>query len=800
MQPFGVVRTKLQSYVALLRKKPDDQKKTQLPRVPPQPDKDVVNEDGLGDLGGESDDEDIFENRDEWVKRPKSWNRLLTLDRHSRLLAQAYLDTAQGAGDSIMSWNSSSFSSSSVQSLGRAVASSSTPSTRPQTETPSYQREDKAGALPSPWNPKKAAPPLSRSGSRSFRRSRRKLRPVQAPPPGWSLRYCELTGVAADTSGAGEKGRRGAIRNVEHKELLTKLDQDFEETSVFLTNKFATDARLSRFLDMEVPASRLTQRRNAIAGHKDRLQACVAVKKMCEQSPGHVQFLLSVCESEVKDLGMAETTESKSKDLGRDQVQAIAFKVGMSESEVQGLFTVFKHYDFDSSFNLSNDEIRSILADLGMAPKNRNEKNEVYDCINEMRERLKHEDFGLEEFLELLKAVRERLREIQKISFMHMFIEADADGSESLDYKEVVSIMKTKHLAAPRSQDEHFEVQAIFAQCDADFDSHLNFEEFQIFMQKATSKLLILRRKEEMIIAKNFQLGENILKECRADLPNFWEIYRRYARDVEKGVAKSDLVPLMVDTGIAPLDTTLDLFKTVQLAIDKWAKLWNGFPLVLHMVFEARRRCKENMSEELSAKFNAYDRDKSGELNMQEVYQILSEFDMLPKTKLEQREIGRVIEQLDGDGSGSFELSEFHSLWQKMCEHLRYSKRQLEHQAGLDHGISPERLAVLRRNFMDLMPTSDGMVLQITLLQSMLKVRQSLNILEMDEEDLKAHTRQVQACPDILVDYHTYVDTVKHVLLNNEKEEVVEHDDENEVPSSRSGKQLKNQRQRGESG
>jgi len=186
---------------------------------------------------------------------------------------------------------------------------------------------------------------------------------------------------------------------------------------------------------------------------------------------------------------------------------------------------------------------------------------------------------------------------------------------------------------------------------------------------------------------------------------------------------------------------------------------------------------------------------------MQEVYQILSEFGMLPKTKLEQHEIGRVIEQLDGDGSGSFELSEFHSLWQKMCEHLRYSKRQLEHQAGLDHGISPERLAVLRRNFMECMPTSGGMVLQITLLQSMMKVRQSLNILEMDEEDLKAHTRQVQACPDILVDYQTYVDTVKHVLLNNEKEEVVENnDDENEVPSSRSGKQLKNPRQRGESG
>lgn len=752
------------------------------------------------DAPGESDDEEVFENRDEWVRRPKSWIRLLSLDRQERLFNHAYLDTADGAGDSIASWSSSSFSTTSVQSLGRAPLS--TPSTRAQTETPSYQGKDGAGAQRPPSKFKVAAPPSSRSGSRSFRRSHRRLRPIRAlPGPGWSLRYCELAGVAAESVVTAGLGRRGALKNVAHSELLSNFaDKDLtDETSVFLSNKYATDKRLSRFQDMEVPASRLIERRHAIATHKDRLQASVAVKRMCMKKPDQIQYLMSVCESEMKVV--AETTETKSKDLGRDQIQAIAFKVGMTESEVQGLFTVFKHYDFDSSFNLSNAEIRSILADLGMAPKSRNEKNEVNDCITDMREKLKHEAFGFEEFLELVKAVRERLREVQNISFMHMFIEADVDASESLDYNEVVSIMESKMMPAPRSQEEHFELQTIFGQCDADSDSFLNFEEFQVFMQKATTRILTLRRKEEMTIAKNFQLGDDILIECRADLPIFWEIFKRYAKDHEQGVAKGDLVSLMVDMGIAPVDTTEDMFRIVKQSIDKWAHQFNSFPDILHMVFEARGRCKADMAEELSAKFVAYDRDGSGELSMQEVYLVLAEFNMLPKTKLEQRELGRVIEQLDADGSGTFQLSEFHRLWQKMSEHLRFSKRQLEHQAGLDQGVSPERLAILRKNFMDCTPTNEGVVPRIILLQNMGKVRQSLNIVDMDEEELKAYTRQVQMYPDVPVEYHTFVSDVKHVLLDNEREDVVE-DDENDISPSPSprGKQVKNQRQRGESG
>ena len=44
---------------------------------------------------------------------------------------------------------------------------------------------------------------------------------------------------------------------------------------------------------------------------------------------------------------------------------------------------------------------------------------------------------------------------------------------------------------------------------------------------------------------------------------------------------------------------------------------------------------------------------------MPEIYGILEEFGMLPRSKAEQQEVGQVIEQLDRDGSGAFDLLEW---------------------------------------------------------------------------------------------------------------------------------------------
>ncbi|CAE7555923.1 CTH1 [Symbiodinium natans] len=104
--------------------------------------------------------------------------------------------------------------------------------------------------------------------------------------------------------------------------------------------------------------------------------------------------------------------------------------------------------------------------------------------------------------------------------------------------------------------------------------------------------------------------------------------------------------------------------------------------------------CKHN---ELTASFRHYDRDGSGELSMQEIYGILEEFGMLPRTKSEQQEIGHVIEELDRDGSNSFELMEFHDFFQMMMEQVRLSERKQEHELGVSLGISDEKFSLLRR-------------------------------------------------------------------------------------------------------
>eukprot|EP00913_Durusdinium_trenchii_P024164 g22688.t1 len=71
---------------------------------------------------------------------------------------------------------------------------------------------------------------------------------------------------------------------------------------------------------------------------------------------------------------------------------------------------------------------------------------------------------------------------------------------------------------------------------------------------------------------------------------------------------------------------------------------------------------------------------------------------MLPRSKAEQQEVGLVIEQLDRDGSGAFDLFEFHDFFQMMIEQGRLTERKNEHEAAISLNFSEENFAYLRRS------------------------------------------------------------------------------------------------------
>ncbi|CAJ1345426.1 unnamed protein product [Effrenium voratum] len=277
-------------------------------------------------------------------------------------------------------------------------------------------------------------------------------------------------------------------------------------------------------------------------------------------------------------------------------------------------------------------------------------------------------------------------------------VQADASGPNDQRGEGIDRPQENKLGFYLRSPEETSEATNIFTQCDADGDGSMNLDEFQTFVQKVRAKLLTLRRREEVLIAKKFDLEPELMHEFRASLPFLWKVFERYSfNKPEQGVRREDLLPFMVDAGVAPPNTEDPQSLPLMDIIKEFARPLSKFPAVLEIVQKGRLALRASLEEDLTASFRYYDRDGSGQLSKQEIYGILEEFGMLPRTKAEQQEVGQVVEQLDRDGSGSFDLLEFHDFFQMMMEQVRLAERKREGELALSLGFSEERCAYLRR-------------------------------------------------------------------------------------------------------
>ncbi|CAE7388813.1 Cetn4 [Symbiodinium pilosum] len=340
-----------------------------------------------------------------------------------------------------------------------------------------------------------------------------------------------------------------------------------------------------------------------------------------------IDYLKKLFDSKLNKGGHTARPEQYS--ISNEELKNLANKLGLPEQEVNNLDVQFRHYDFDGSGTLDLEEVRNILADIGLTPQNREEKFEVTECINEMTQKIGCEEFTFEPFLELLKEVRERVRQVQNVKCWKLFHEADVNGEDSLDMTRVMALLETKLGLFLRSAEESTEAFNIFSQCDSEGRGALNLDEFQLFVQKVRAKLLTLRRREEVLIAKKFDLEPELVNEFRSSLPFLWKVFERYSFGrPDQGLRKEDLLPFMVDVGTAPPNTEEMQCLPILDIIKEFARPYTKFPAVLEIVQKARVATRASLEEDLTASFRHYDRDGSGELSMQEIYGILEAREM----------------------------------------------------------------------------------------------------------------------------------------------------------------------------
>jgi len=424
-------------------------------------------------------------------------------------------------------------------------------------------------------------------------RFRRHFKDVQSPA--WSLRYCELTSSVPETSNARpssqDKSSASSSSIIPKRTFSSKenlQDTSGPSGSVFLVAK-GPDQRVSMRLSTSStkPSRRKIRRPAILAIGQSKIKVELAVKRMYAQHPEHMRNLNKVCEMKGKE---RQRLQCDAKELSTKEVEEVTASLGVSEAEVRMLFHHFDRYDSDDNGYLDRDEVRSVLADLGMAPQKQSEKVEVNEIICDQDcEGLRQ--FRFRAFVGLVKSIRDRLVQLQSVESMNLFEVADRDNVGYLDYENVMHVLESLALT-PRNEDERDGVMMIFRSCSETSDGFLKFEEFQYFVQRVKEKILTSRREHEMEIAKFFQLERSLVNEFRSDLPKFWETFHRY--DEEKGtILKADLVFFLFDVGFMPLAPNSRLRVTVEAAVEEVAADVNAFDMVLNTLNFARLKRKE---------------------------------------------------------------------------------------------------------------------------------------------------------------------------------------------------------------
>merc|ERR1719171_1124617 len=123
--------------------------------------------------------------------------------------------------------------------------------------------------------------------------------------------------------------------------------------------------------------------------------------------------------------------------------------------------------------------------------------------------------------------------------------------------------------------------------------------------------------------------------------------------------------------------------------------------------------------------FNRYDADHSGQLSINEITNVLKDMSMLPQTREEQEEIGKILQDCDEDGSGDITFEEFQVLSQRFAERRRAMRLADEKRVCCELGISNSQHKEIRHVF-DSLDRDQSNTMSIS------EVRTALTLLRLD--------------------------------------------------------------------
>lgn len=404
----------------------------------------------------------------------------------------------------------------------------------------------------------------------------------------------------------------------------------------------------------------------------------------------------------------------------------------LPEKERHHLWNAFKHFDRDDSGTLDVSELKQCLTELGIRGNTGEEKQAITQLCTEIsmlssicpevlkqmskEERASHVrrsggtkepvEVGFYAFcVELVPAARFCLRKIRQGWVSEYFYRVDEKHSGVISIKAMNQALD--NMAEVGEVDLRVKNQVLnevlYDPKERRQRKEVDLDLFQQVVSAMSEHAQRRQRIRERKIQEQTGLEDSTFDKVRSELATLWETFCRYDSDRSGYLDGNEYIEMVKSLGLLPRD------RVAREEIDHMIKdTWEFRPRdspgidiqsFVTLMLTIREKNGERKAEDQMRIFNWFDKDKSGELNIAEIGDVLEAMDMAPKTKEEQEDIAAIIQDLDDNGNGEMDFEEFQIFTQRFTEKQRTRQMKEELQLCAQLGFSERQHKEFRQCF-----------------------------------------------------------------------------------------------------
>lgn len=204
--------------------------------------------------------------------------------------------------------------------------------------------------------------------------------------------------------------------------------------------------------------------------------------------------------------------------IRKDREDRIAAEEGLSESEIKYhknelllLYDSFHRADVDGSRTLSTHEVRGMVLEHGLMPKDAAAHNRMVSAAENISG---GEDLTFKDALMLFRQVRADQERSAEAALSELFKLYDRDDSGELNMVEISQVIADYGLT-PRCREDQQAIKRLLDEVDADNSGTFELVEFLQLIQRIEEKMQALQFQREALVAKELDYSPSQILELR---------------------------------------------------------------------------------------------------------------------------------------------------------------------------------------------------------------------------------------------------------------------------------------------